>query len=208
MGKLTLLLILVFLSFSTYGQSFLKGNILETNKVPIVSASVILKDNTGRIITYTYTDELGKYSLKIEKTGQFVLTATSMGFEQQIIDILIVDKSETKLVNFVLSTKFTELKEILIESKKPITIKNDTIIFNADSFKQGNEQTVEDLLKKIPGLNIDANGTIKVGNQEIEKVMIDGDDMFEKGYKILTKNMPVQPIDQVQLLKNYSNNKL
>lgn len=207
MGKLTLLLILVFLSFSTYGQSFLKGNILETNKVPIVSASVILKDNTGRIITYTYTDELGKYSLKIEKTGQFVLTATSMGFEQQIIDILIEDKSETKLVNFVLSTKFTELKEILIESKKPITIKNDTIIFNADSFKQGNEQTVEDLLKKIPGLNIDANGTIKVGNQEIEKVMIDGDDMFEKGYKILTKNMPVQPIDQVQLLKNYSNNK-
>ncbi len=80
-------------------------------------------------------------------------------------------------------------------------------MFNADSFKQGNEQVIEDLLRKIPGLNIDSDGTIKVGNQEIEKVMIDGDDMFEKGYKILTKNMPVNPVDKIELLQNYSNNK-
>ena len=71
--------------------------------------------------------------------------------------------------------------KIIIENKISITIKKDTIVFNADSFKQGNEQVVEDLLKKIPSLNIDANGTIKVGNQEIEKIMIDGDDMFDKG---------------------------
>ena len=62
-----------------------------------------------------------------------------------------------------------------------------------NAFAQGNEQVVEDILKKIPGLNIDANGTIKVGNQEVEKVMIEGDDFFEKGYKILTKNMPAHP---------------
>ena len=81
------------------------------------------------------------------------------------------------------------------------------LIFNAKSFLQGNEQVVEDLLRKIPGLNIDENGTVKVGNQEVEKVMIDGEDMFEKGYTILTKNMPVQPIDKVELYQNYSNNK-
>jgi hypothetical protein len=63
------------------------------------------------------------------------------------------------------------------------------------------------LLKKIPGINIDTNGTIKIGNQEVEKVMIDGDDMFEKEYKILTKNMPVNPIENVESLQNYSNNK-
>jgi len=201
------LFLLWFNFYATYSQNVIKGNVKDKNNQSIVSANLILKDNTDKIIKYTYTDEYGKYLFKTEKTGMFVLTASSMGFEQKGIDILIEGKNETKTIDYILTPKVTELKAILIESKKPITEKNDTIIFNADSFKQGNEQVVEDLLKKIPGLNIDANGTIKVGNQEVEKVMIDGDDMFEKGYKILTKNMPVNPIDKVELYQNYSNNK-
>lgn len=206
MGRL-ILLILVFLSFSAHGQNYFKGNIIAANKEPIISASVILKDNTGKIITYTYTDEFGKYELKIDKLGQFVLIASSMGFEHKSYDILLENKNEIKKIDFFLTSKITELKEIIIASKRPITIKKDTIVFNADSFKQGNEQVVEDLLKKIPGLTISTDGAIKVGNQEIEKVMIDGDDMFEKGYNILTKNMPVNSIDKVELYQNYSNNK-
>lgn len=190
-----------------FSQNKISGFIFDINNQPIISASIILKDNTGKIITYTYTDELGKYELKTEKLGQFVLIASSMGFEQKSIDLTFGNKKETKTIDFILNPKVTELKEIILETKRPITIKNDTIVFNADSFKQGNEQVVEDLLKKIPGLNIDADGTIKVGNQEIEKVMIDGDDFFEKGYKIVTKNMPVNPIDKVELYQNYSNNK-
>lgn len=200
----------LFLCFSfciSFSQNLIKGEVKDKNNQSIISANLILNDKNGKIILYTYTDELGKYVLKTEKTGQFVLIASSMGFEQKSFDFLIENKNEIKTIDFILSPKITELKEIIITSKKPITIKNDTIIFNADSFKQGNEQVVEDLLKKIPGLNIDANGTIKVGNQEVEKVMIDGDDMFEKGYKILTKNMPVNPIDKVELYQNYSNNK-
>ncbi|WP_396171145.1 carboxypeptidase-like regulatory domain-containing protein [Flavobacterium sp.] len=201
-------LLLVCFSFCiSFSQNIIKGEVKDSNKQPIISASVILKNDTGKITTYVYTNELGNYILKTEKTGQFVLIASSMGFEQKSFDFLIENKNEIKTIDFILSPKITELKEIIITSKKPITIKKDTIIFNADSFKQGNEQVVEDLLKKIPGLNIDANGTIKVGNQEVEKVMIDGDDMFEKGYKILTKNMPVNPIDKVELYQNYSNNK-
>ena len=94
-----------------------------------------------------------------------------------------------------------------MQSRRPITIKKDTIVFDAKSFLQGNELVVEDLLKKIPGLNVLTDGTIKIGNQEVEKVMIDGDDFFEKGYKIVTKNMPVNPIDKVEVYQNYSNNK-
>ena len=200
-------MILFFSFFFSNSQVIINGVLKSNTNKSIISASVILKENSGKIITYTYTDEFGKYSLKTEKTGQFVLTASSMGYEQKSIDVSIENKNEIKSLDFVLTPKETVLKEIIIETKRPITVRGDSIIFNADSFKQGNEQVVEDLLKKIPGLNIDANGTIKVGNQEVEKVMIDGDDMFEKGYKLLTKNMPVQPIDQVQLLQNYSNNK-
>ena len=68
-----------------------------------------------------------------------------------------------------------------------ISIKKDTISFKTKYFLKGDEVVVEDLLKSIPGLNIDAEGTIKIGNQEIEKLMIDGDDFFNKGYKIISK---------------------
>ncbi len=204
--KIILVFILLF-KLNSYSQNFIEGTTKDNKKEQIISASIILKDNTGNIIAYTYTDENGKYELNVEKTGTFILIANSMGFEQKSIDIRIENKNEKNTIDFVLTPKVTELKEVIINHDRPITIKKDTIIFNADSFKQGNEQVVEDLLKKIPGLNIDANGTIKVGNHEVEKVMIDGDDMFEKGYKILTKNMPVNPIDNVEIYQNYSNNK-
>ena len=63
------------------------------------------------------------------------------------------------------------------------------------------------MLKKIPGLNIDDNGTVKIGDREVEKIMVDGDDFFNKGYKVLSKNMPAYPVEEVEVLKNYSNNK-
>lgn len=207
MGKIKLTILIIILTYNLNAQSKISGLVKNVKNELIDSASVILKDDTGQILSFTYTDEFGRYNLKTDKTGQFFLIISSFEYEQKENEIVIEFKNQILNQNIILITKTTILNEIIIETKRPIKIKNDTIIFNADSFKQGNEQTVEDLLKKIPGLNIDANGTIKVGNQEVEKVMIDGDDMFEKGYKILTKNMPVNPIDKVELYQNYSNNK-
>jgi hypothetical protein len=208
MIKIVFCFLFLFLNTKSYSQNLtITGTITDKKNESINAASVILKDKSGKIITYSFTDEFGNYNLKIDNVGQFFLFASSMGFEQKTIEVFIENNNEIKTIDFVLTQKVTELKEVILESSRPITIKKDTIVFNADSFKQGDEQVVEDLLKKIPGLTISQDGTIKVGNQEIEKVMIDGDDMFEKGYKILTKNMPVSPIDKVELLQNYSNNK-
>jgi hypothetical protein len=206
MGRIKLLIAIVLFSFYSNAQTKIKGAIKDDKNEPVISASVILKDTTGKIISYTYSTGFGKFELNTSKKGKFIMTANSMGFEIKSIDVLI-DKNDILDVVFNLKPKINELKEVIITSTRPITIDGDKVIYDVKSFLQGNEQTVEDLLKKIPGLNIDANGTIKVGNQEIEKVMIDGDDMFEKGYKILTKNMPVSPLDKVELLQNYSNNK-
>ena len=126
-------LLLVCFSFCiSFSQNIIKGEVKDSNEQPIISASVILKNDTGKITTYVYTNELGKYILKTEKSGQFVLIASSMGFEQKSFDILIEAKNEIKAIDYVLTPKVTELKEIIIESKRPITIKKDTIIFNSD----------------------------------------------------------------------------
>lgn len=195
-------------SCNVISQTTIKGRINNTNNEPIVSASIILKTITDETIGFTTTDELGMYKITFDEIGKLSININSLGHEGKEIKIDIINKNEKKTIDITLLIKETILDEVFIETKKKsITIKNDTIVFNAKSFLQGNEQVVEDLLRKIPGLNIDENGTIKVGNQEVEKVMIDGDDMFEKGYKLLTKNMPVNPIDKVELYQNYSNNK-
>lgn len=200
--------ILIILFFQIgHTQSKISGTLKEESQKPIVTASIVLKDATDKIIEFTHTDANGFFNLKTQKTGTFTLVASALGFEQKNVALLLENQTESKTLHLVLTSKETVIKEVIIETKRPITVKGDSIIFNAASFKQGNELVVEDLLKKIPGLNIDANGTIKVGNQEVEKVMVDGDDIFEKGYKLLTKNMPVDPIDKVELYQNYSNNK-
>jgi hypothetical protein len=210
MGKLKnfiTIVIVFFFSFS-FSQNKIKGKI-ENDKNEPVFCIIILKDENGTsTITYSNSNEKGDYEIKTNKTGTFKLLFKTLNYETKTIEIEITNETKVIEKNITLVYKPLELQEVIIKNERPITIKKDTIIFNAKSFLNGNEQVVEDLLKKIPGLTIDQSGTIKVGNQEIEKVMIDGDDFFEKGYKLITKNMPVNPIEKVELYQHYSNNKL
>ncbi|MEN8185535.1 MAG: TonB-dependent receptor [Bacteroidota bacterium] len=148
--------------------------------------------------------------MKIHDSGVFTINFSALSYNTGkstiIIDSLKPPKEIT--LDYVLNYKNLILSEVIIHDSKPIIIKKDTIIYKVKNFIKGNEQVVEDLLKNIPGINIDSDGTIKAGNKEIEKLMIDGDDFFEKGYKILSKNMPPDQIENIELLQRFSNNKL
>lgn len=204
--KIVIFLTLLSINNICSAQTIIEGYVTDKGTEKSVRASVVLKDLNGKILTYTNTKNEGYFELKTDTTGFFNLNVSSLSYESQSKKIEIGTTLKIK-ENFNLASKITELKEVVVQTSRPITVKKDTIVFDAKSFLQGNEQVVEDLLKKIPGLNISADGTIKVGNQEVEKVMIDGDDFFEKGYNIVTKNMPVNPIDKVEVYQNYSNNK-
>lgn len=200
--------ILVFLENICFSQTTIYGSVKDSSG-SLYSASVILKDSLSKsIIAYTYTDDNGNYELKTNKIGKFNLVFTSLGYESQTIAIVLTKEQNEIKTDVVLKDKPMDLDEVIIKADLPMTIKEDTISFKTKFYKRGNEQTVEDLLKTIPGININADGTIKIGNQEIEKLMVDGDDLFERGYKILSKNMPAFPIEEVEVLKNYSNNRL
>jgi hypothetical protein len=196
-------------STSVYAQVKISGFVKDSTNVRGVFANVVLKssiDNT--IISYAITNNDGSYSLKIKETGKFNLIFSALSFETKTIPLTIEGTEKTINIDVLLNSKTVKLDEVIIQANKPIAVKKDTVIFNVKSFLQGNEQVVEDLLKKIPGLNVESDGTIKIGNKEVEKVMVDGDDFFERGYKILTKNMPPDQIEKIELLQRYSNNKL
>jgi len=86
----------------------------------------------------------------------------------------------------------------------PVTVKGDTLIYNADSFKNGSERKLEDVLKKLPGVEITADGKIEVEGKEVTKLMVNGKDFFDGDTKLATKNIPSNAVDKVQVLRNYS----
>ena len=203
-NKLTFITICFFLNL--YSQSQITGIILSDKNKIIPFAVIQIAEKNGDSI-YLYSDENGYFKTEISISDIFSLNVTALGYHKKITIFPIKNLIGNKL-KIILKERTQQLDEVIIRTKKPIIKKNDTIIFITKHFTNGTEQTVEDLLKKIPGLQIDNEGIIKIGNQEIEKIMIDGDDFFEKGYKILSKNMPAYSIKEVELLKNYSNNHL
>ncbi|AEH00945.1 carboxypeptidase-like regulatory domain-containing protein [Lacinutrix sp. 5H-3-7-4] len=205
---ITKIVVFFFLQNFCFSQAIIFGTVKDSTS-NIASASVILKDSLSQsILSFAYTGKNGNYSLTTDNLGKFNLVFTSLGYEVKTVPITVKNLQENKEVNATLKIKPMSLDEVVIKSERAISIKKDTITFKTKFFVNGTEQTVEDLLKTIPGINIGTDGAIKIGNQEIEKLMIDGDDLFEKGYKILSKNMPAYPIEEVELLKNYSNNRL
>lgn len=191
-----------------YGQSIVKGIITDSIGTPIPSANIYLKNKeTKSIIAFAYSDDKGKYKLKVNEEDEFVLSFSALGYGTK--DVVILLKESTLLTkNIVLNTTSYDLDEVIISTEKAISKKKDTIVFNASSFKQGEESVVQDLIKKLPGVEVTDTGVIKVDGQEIEKVMVEGDDFFKKGYRLLTKNLDVNAVSKVEVLRRYSNNRL
>lgn len=206
MGKVIFFLSL-FLSLNSFSQTKIKGIVKNESGEIISSASIIVKDETNTIISYTSTSKIGEFVVQLPFAKKITLYINSLAYEKKILEISKDELAKKDAIQIVLIKKEFEIKEVIIKNELPIKIKKDTVVFDVKAFAQGNEKVVEDLLKKIPGINVLSDGTIKIGDQEVEKIMVEGDDFFEKGYKILTKNMPSNPLDKIEVYKNYSNNK-
>ncbi|WP_271765648.1 carboxypeptidase-like regulatory domain-containing protein [Aquimarina algiphila] len=198
-----------FLLLSNFinGQTIIEGQVTDSLLNPIAQVSVVLKSDTS-IITYAYTDESGFYKILTNKDGIFTLDFSSLSFQKIKTSIQITSKKERIVKNVTLVDKTFVLDEIIIKADIPIKVKKDTIVFNASSFTDGTEEVTEDLLKKIPGIDISKDGDISIQGKSVDKVMIEGDDLFEKGYKLLTKNLNADVIDKIEVLQNFSSNPL
>ncbi|MBA6151723.1 TonB-dependent receptor [Gelidibacter maritimus] len=204
--KFYCLIVLLLLGNFMYAQT-IKGQVSDTLKNPIVYVNVILRDSLNKqIINYTTTDEQGRYEITVKEAGEYVISFNALSYQPKSEKIIFENYNLTW--NVTLQEQATELNEVIIQTEKAIVVKKDTVILTVGAFLKGNETTVEDLLKNLPGFNVAADGTVKIGNQEIEKVMVDGDDFFKKRYQLLTKNLNADLVEKVEIYQKYSNNRL
>ncbi len=180
----------------------------ETQK-GISAAIVEVVDNENKVQLFATTNKQGEYSLSLKNLtlGEYSLMISKYGFASEIQPL--IHQNTSQIINFELRKDLINLQDIVVKAKpKPIRVKNDTTSYHADSYKDGSERVVEDLLKKLPGVDVAENGTIKYKGREISKLLLDGDDLFSNNYVIGTKNISVDIIDQVQALENWSENPL
>lgn len=198
---------LIFVLSSTmlcYGQSKsfeISGTLMASDvKAPLESATIHLervKDST--LVTYTISDSKGKFKL-IDRTSDHSLNLyiSYIGYKTYKRTIAI-DKAIIDLKVINLETDTNILDEVVIRSRAPITIKKDTLEFNVKSFKTKKDANVEDLLKKLPGVEVDADGKIKVNGKEVNKILVNGKPFFGNDPTIATRNLTKDIIEKVQV---------
>lgn len=204
---------IVFFLFVTLNLSSqtIKGTVRDSLDQPVF-ANILLKKNktTKSVLQYTITDDNGKFNISIKQPLDSVtIEVSSYGFKSEFETINLVATNKRKFsFDFVLKEELSQLNEVVLKTNSRIQIKKDTTIYNPNAFKDGTEKTVEDLLKKLPGIEVKTNGEIKFKGKSIKKLMLDGDDLFGSNYTIGSRNINVDIIDKIQGLENFEDNPL
>lgn len=196
------------LSFSVIAQVEVRGTVIEeSNKQPIEQATIRLlnvKDST--FISGVVSGKNGTFSIKNVKNGSYLLAISFIGLEPVYQPIQITGKTNPVNVGKLeMADGSIMLGEAVITAKAvEVTVRNDTVEYNADSYKVTEGSMLEDLLKKMPGVEIDSEGKVTVNGKEIKKIMVDGKEFFSDDPKVASKNLPAKMVDKVQVLDKKS----
>lgn len=207
--KKTSLYILFISNIFCYSQEITVNGTLKGLDDDIIQNATIIIYQNDKIMSYTYSNNLGYYSttfdFKKSVNTKLKIIANILGYEQKE-KIILIDNKITYTIDFSLEEKVEKLNEVVLESWEKIKVKRDTITYKVSAFKDGSERVVEDLLKNIPGIEVSSDGNIKVNGKAIDKLLIEGDDLFDDKYKLLTKNLDANNIDEIELLNNFEDN--
>jgi Outer membrane protein beta-barrel family len=204
--KITLLVALSFVVMVSYAQNVqVSGNVKDTaTKLTVKNAVVTLLTPKDSILkAYTRVKENGSFILPSVKAGKYIISVSHPTFGEYVDDIEIKLPNET-LSLIALTPKSKLLEAVIVKSGSPIRIKGDTTIYTADSFKVSANANVEELLKKLPGVQVDKDGKIKAMGQTVEKVLVDGEEFFGDDPGMAVKNLRADAVKEVQVFDKKS----
>ncbi len=173
-------------------RASLKGLITDTvNKKQLVNGSiVVLRKTDSSLVKFTRSKENGSFFLPSLDTGQYLLVISYPSFADYS-DEITMRGTDIDLGTVYLTPKSKLMEEIIVKKTIPaIRFRGDTIVYKADSFRVQPGATVEDLLKKLPGIVVDKNGKITAQGEQVKKVMVDGEEFFSDDPTIATKESP------------------
>ncbi|WP_452232861.1 carboxypeptidase-like regulatory domain-containing protein [Lacinutrix sp. MEBiC02595] len=203
--KYIIILILLFLAgFSLNAQNvIIKGKINNTLQSPLGNANILAIPESENVeIRFAITNQHGEYKLKLEQNKSYKVTVSYLGFIPKILTINT--KEENLTFNFILQENPDQLDEVILNYTPPIIIKKDTTIYRVDKFSTGEERKLKDVLKKLPGVEVDKQGNVTVQGKRVTKVLVEDKTFFNGNSKLAVNNIPADAVDEVVVLDNYN----
>ncbi len=210
MRKVYLLLALISCTITALAQKngSIKGVAFDTlSKQSVSSATVSVMDKKdSSLVTFTMTDNGGRFELKGIPNGDYRLLITHVNYHNSSNLFSISDSARSRdFGNITMNDKAKVLGEVVVTNEAPpVTLVGDTVQYNAGSFKTQPNANVEQLLKKLPGVKVDKDGTVTAQGEKVNRVLVDGKEFFGNDPKIATRNLPADAIDKVQVYDKQS----
>ena len=196
---------LITLFIIVYGSGFsqkitFSGSVKDSLQNPLPYANVIAKPkDVTKNLQFTITDNEGYYKLLLEKGDTVTISISYLGYKP--IDYQFVALKSTKK-DFVLQQSSEQLDEVVIEM--PVTVRGDTTIYKTSKFINGTERKLKNVLKKLPGVEVDKNGTVTVQGKKVTKMLVDGKKFFGGNSKLAVENIPANAVGNVEVIDNYN----
>lgn len=206
--RIFILLAALLSAQALYAQKItVKGKLVDSSDTPLPMATVLFlnpKDST--LLNFGATNKDGLFEVKNLNRAEYLFKVTYVA--QAPLYVRISPKPDEVIIDLgvqKMEPESTLLGEVEIRGERaPVTIKKDTIEFNASSFKTQPNAVVEDLLKKMPGMEVDNDGTIRAQGETVQRVTVDGREFFGRDPKLATRNLPADAIDKVQVFDRKS----
>ncbi len=204
-GTFTLFFIFFISAHAVIAQQKIFGTIVdETDKTKLRQATVmLLQAKDSILISYGRADDQGSFSLDRPTTGNFLLIVSYPKYSDFYTPVEGAD-SPLDLKEIGLTSIQHILDEVLVTGRIPIVMKGDTTEYDAASFKVEQNAKVEDLLKVLPGITVDASGNITAQGKSVKKVLVDGEEFFGDDPTLVTRNIRSDMVDKVQVYEKMS----
>lgn len=208
MLRIILVALFAFTSMSLYGQKFsIIGQVTDTLSSPLPSSTImLLSPKDSSLVNFGVSDAKGAFEIKNVNKGEYLLKITFVGYVPYSKKISTpATGSVLEIGRIKMQTLTKELESVVVMGEKaPVTVKRDTIEFNAGSFKTKANANVEDLLKKLPGVEVETDGTVRAQGEQVQRVTVDGREFFGRDPKLATRNLPADAVDKVQVFDKKS----
>ncbi|RYY48686.1 MAG: hypothetical protein EOO06_09455 [Chitinophagaceae bacterium] len=195
----------LFVCVLANAQSNVSGTIKDTTSGNLVKNAVValLSPKDSVLVRFARTKDNGAYNLPNIPAGKYIFMVMHPTFADYVEDLEVKD-ADTRLPNVAVTPKSKLLEAVIVKAGGMMRIKGDTTVYTADSFKVSANANVEELLKKMPGIQVDKNGEIKAMGEKVEKVLVDGEEFFGDDPGMAVKNLRADAIKEVQVFKKKS----
>jgi len=204
MKKSYFIILFIFIFGVSIAQNIkVQGVVTDSLGVAIEMANVMaINTDQDKMDGYSITGNKGQFLLNLKPNTNYQLKVSYLGFSPKNVELKT--ENENIFLPILLEGNGILMEGVEITHEMPVSIKGDTIVYNADSFTSGTERKLEDVLKKMPGIEVDDDGGVKVEGKNVNKLMVDGKDFFDGDTKLGVQNIPADAVDKVQVLRNYN----